>query len=292
MNRVEHRTTARRRKGAYHAMLLAGAAGLAAPVPGWAQSGESSAAAAAQDAASGQPGRHRFEIPAGEATTALQDYAKQSGKQVLFDYDAVKGRATAAVSGEMTDATALQRLLRGSGLKVTSADGTTVTVGPERARATPGESLAARGGRNRGSSWGDDTVPAGLAGISEILVVGSRSQNVDIRRSEDDPQPYVVFDKEEIEASNATSLEDFFRSRLPMNTQQEPINQRSSMDESSVYGNISEINLRGLGANQTLILVDGRRAPRVVRSGSAGFDFSQADINGIPLSAIERVEVL
>lgn len=63
----------------------------------------------------------------------------------------------------------------------------------------PGESLAAGGGRNRGSSYGDDTVPGEQKGISEILVVGSRSQNVDIRRTEDDAQPYVVFGAEEIE---------------------------------------------------------------------------------------------
>ncbi len=49
------------------------------------------------------------------------------------------------------------------------------------------------------------------------------------------------------------------------------------------------LNLRGLGANQTLILVDGRRVAGV--SGPAG-EFMQTDISGIPLSSVERIEIL
>ncbi|MBP8256952.1 MAG: TonB-dependent receptor, partial [Opitutaceae bacterium] len=51
----------------------------------------------------------------------------------------------------------------------------------------------------------------------------------------------------------------------------------------------SGVNLRGLGTNQTLILLDGRRLP--LRSSGAG-STSQADVNGIPMRMIERIEVL
>jgi outer membrane receptor protein involved in Fe transport len=50
----------------------------------------------------------------------------------------------------------------------------------------------------------------------------------------------------------------------------------------------SNIDLRGLGFKQTLILVDGRRMPGIPNFGSA----LQPDLNGIPLSAIERIEIL
>ena len=43
-----------------------------------------------------------------------------------------------------------------------------------------------------------------------------------------------------------------------------------------------------LGANQTLILIDGRRSAGANLSGSP----QQPDLNGIPLAAIERIEVL
>jgi iron complex outermembrane receptor protein len=48
------------------------------------------------------------------------------------------------------------------------------------------------------------------------------------------------------------------------------------------------ISLRGLGAARTLVLVNGRRAgPAGTRGGVSSFD-----LNVIPLSAIERVEIL
>src|SRR3546814_10763655 len=56
----------------------------------------------------------------------------------------------------------------------------------------------------------------------------------------------------------------------------------------NILGDKSAINLRGLGENQTLILVDGRR----LSSLSAGFSPGQPNLNGIPLAAVERIEVL
>ena len=50
----------------------------------------------------------------------------------------------------------------------------------------------------------------------------------------------------------------------------------------------STISLRGLGANRTLVLLNGRRAgPSGVGGSVSGFD-----LNAIPLTAVERVEVL
>src|SRR6185436_15662469 len=49
----------------------------------------------------------------------------------------------------------------------------------------------------------------------------------------------------------------------------------------------TRINLRGLGAPRTLVLLNGRR----VVNGGAGADAS-VDINAIPLAALERVEIL
>ena len=48
----------------------------------------------------------------------------------------------------------------------------------------------------------------------------------------------------------------------------------------------ADISLRGLGSQRTLVLVDGRRAPKAPYVGSA------ADLNSIPLAAVERIEIL
>src|SRR5262249_9293075 len=113
-------------------------------------------------------------------------------------------------------------------------------------------------------------------------VKGSKSINADIERTEDDSQPYVVFSADDIRESQASTLEDFFKARLPMSASQGTTRQTANGD------NTSSINLRGLGANQTLIVVDGRRLPGL----ASGFNSLQPDINGIPLAAIERIEVL
>ena len=50
-----------------------------------------------------QEARHSFNIPAGDAVTALQAFAKQSGKQVLFPFEAASGKQTPAVAGDIAD---------------------------------------------------------------------------------------------------------------------------------------------------------------------------------------------
>jgi iron complex outermembrane receptor protein len=120
-------------------------------------------------------------------------------------------------------------------------------------------------------------------GLAEILVQGSRILNVDVTRTKDDPQPYYILDSEQIQQSGAVNVEDFLKQRLTMNT-----SSYTSSQFASQAGASSNIDLRGLGANETLILVDGRRSASVTLAGTA----TQPDINGIPLSAIERIEVL
>lgn len=55
----------------------------------------------------------------------------------------------------------------------------------------------------------------------------------------------------------------------------------------------TSFNMRGIGGNSTLVLVDGRRIPRTGQEAPGGAggreDFS---VDGIPVSAIERIEVL
>lgn len=231
-------------------------------------------------------------IPSQSAPVAITKLAKQTGTQILFDHAKLKKVKTKTVKGARNAREALEMMLAGTGYEIGDTASGALTVKPTANTSTSsGEVIAERTGRNSASSSGNDADQKGLA---EILVVGSRSQNVDIRRTEDDPQPYVVFGTEEIEQSGATNLEDFFRKRLPMNAQAASDSQTAS----SAASNASQINLRGLGITQTLILIDGRPAPRLLRSDdvnvtrSAGGTFGQADINGIPLSAIARIEIL
>lgn len=130
--------------------------------------------------------------------------------------------------------------------------------------------------------------PAGPAEIKleKFEVTGERfeTRNVDQPRTENDIAPYVVVNRDLIDRSGAISMQDFI-TQLPQNT----ANAVSPMGIGNTNANVSVINFRGLGIADTLVLVNGRRLP----SGSASSAASgQADLNTIPLSAVERIEFL
>ncbi|MEP7350309.1 MAG: TonB-dependent receptor [Sphingorhabdus sp.] len=122
-----------------------------------------------------------------------------------------------------------------------------------------------------------------VEGVAEILVTGQRSLNNDIRRDRDDIQPYIVFDSALLQQSGAQNVEDFLQARLPMNATQQTQSQVGPPTSAA-----GRLDLRGLGPDETLVLVDGRRLPSI----TTGDSFGQPNINGISMSQIERIEVL
>jgi iron complex outermembrane receptor protein len=92
--------------------------------------------------------------------------------------------------------------------------------------------------------------------------------------------PVTVITREEIDASGRSSLADLLRD-IAANSFGSFRPQSGSSAQS-----LASINLRGLGSDRTLILVDGRRAPQ------APFAPTVQDLNAIPLGAVERIEVL
>ncbi len=108
--------------------------------------------------------------------------------------------------------------------------------------------------------------------------------NVDRPRTINDPQAYYLFDAKTIVQSGATSVGDFLKQRLTMDATA----LSNSQDINTGLGNTSSINLRGLGADKTLVLVNGRRQAGVQLHENS----YQADLNGLPLAAIDRIEVL
>lgn len=109
--------------------------------------------------------------------------------------------------------------------------------------------------------------------------------NMDIPRTENDIQPYTIISSEEIKNTGATNVSDLISKLLP---------QATSIPNESGSGftaTSSQINLRGLGANHTLILINGRRTAGMGSRGTAE-STDQPNLNNIPMEAIERIEVL
>ncbi|MCQ3828416.1 TonB-dependent receptor [Microbulbifer elongatus] len=113
--------------------------------------------------------------------------------------------------------------------------------------------------------------------VEEIVVTGSRIQRATDANS---ATPISVFDAAQLEQSGQTTLEDFLQNIPSMTGGQ----LGSSVNNGS--GGLATVSLRGLGSSRTLILMNGRRL------SSSGGATGVVDLNTIPTSVIERVEIL
>jgi outer membrane receptor protein involved in Fe transport len=119
--------------------------------------------------------------------------------------------------------------------------------------------------------------PAADENLEEIIVTGSRIQ----QRLEDAPVAVIVVSREDIERASQDSIGKVLQ-QLPANT-----GFSSNTNVNNGGDGSTRINLRGLGAERTLILVNGRR---FVYGGNGGN--TSVDVNMIPLSVVERAEVM
>ena len=127
------------------------------------------------------------------------------------------------------------------------------------------------------------TIAVTASSTTKEKPVAYKSGNMDIPRTEDDVQAYTIIEREELERSGVTTVTEAISKLLPMAT--------STNNSSYFTATSSQINLRGLGANQTLVLINGRRSAGTGNRGTAE-STQQPNLNNIPLAAIERIEVL
>jgi iron complex outermembrane receptor protein len=109
--------------------------------------------------------------------------------------------------------------------------------------------------------------------LETVTVIGSRIKRTDIETS----QPVFVLERQDLQRTGLTSvgdiLQDLATSGATLNT---TFNNGGNGE--------TRINLRNLGSNRTLVLVNGRRWV----TGLGG----QVDLNTIPVSVVERIEIL
>lgn len=119
--------------------------------------------------------------------------------------------------------------------------------------------------------------------IEKIAVTGSLIKRTDMAG----PSPVSSLSAEDIANTGVTDLISLF-TKLPISGQGTFSTQGNSSDDTANGG--SSVSLRGLGADSTLILVNGRRVS--VSPFAKGIDTAFVDINNIPVSAIKRVDIL
>jgi iron complex outermembrane recepter protein len=122
---------------------------------------------------------------------------------------------------------------------------------------------------------------APAAPVERIEVTGSL-----IKRIEGETAlPVSVVTKDEIQKSGATTVEELL-TQLPLTTSAGAVT--TSQNAGATTGGLAGISLHGLGSLRVLVLVNGRRvAPYGIVT-----DSTSVDVNSLPLSAVERVEIL
>jgi len=120
------------------------------------------------------------------------------------------------------------------------------------------------------------TASAGVDGDGTVVVTGTRIKSRDATSS----SPIVTVTQTDLKSTGSASVEEYLNSLPQLVAGATKATNNSGASDAS-----SSLNLRGLGAKRTLIMVDGRRFMPSSQDGVV-------DINNIPTALIERVEVV
>lgn len=251
---------------------------------------------------------YRFDISNEPLSQALRSYSQIAEQEIIFTEDLVAGLGVTTIKGEFTSEEALAKLLDGTGLVAERSPSGAIMI--RRAAATmpvtsarpisnvsdtsrsathlaqvsdtsqttslPGESP-----QDVKSSAETGSALAAIS-IEELLVTGSH-----IRGDTAAGSNVVAFTREDIDRAGYATVHEFLTT-VTQNFSGSGATEDYSpgpFSSSNQYKGAS-VDLRGLGPDATLVLINGRRtAP----SGLMG-DF--VDISTIPQSAIERIEIL
>ena len=125
-----------------------------------------------------------------------------------------------------------------------------------------------------------DVAQADSSTVESVQVTGTRI----VRDGYNAPTPVTVVGADAINAEAPANIADYLNSSIPAIVNSETSNNSSGSLSNGLAG-INAINLRALGVNRTLILLDGHRTPASAVTGDV-------DINTIPQQLVQRVDVV
>jgi len=208
-------------------------------------------------AAYGQTRSVAMTIPAQDLGSALKAIAAASGEQIIFRGDVVRGKRSNAVQGSYSAERAIAIAIDGQGLLISRSPRGVIMV---IASAASGERSSAD---------------------EEILVTGSRIRGGVVASKTS------VQTQDEMRQAGFGTMAEVIRT-IPQNFgggQNAGISAGVPEGNGNGYGAASSINLRGLGSDATLTLLNGHRL-------AYNFAFQAVDVSQIPFEAIDRIEVV
>ncbi len=219
----------------------------------------------------------RFEMTEKPLSDALLEYTDLTGLGLVFDSRLVSDKTSPAVAGEYSAMVGLGLLLEGSDLEVVDVGGNTLAIVPRTVAPTQAVVLADLSVVPEPLDYEANA----LGIIDELLVVATRTANPPYYKF----KPTVAVSGEEVTIRGTLNVADYLFQLPSMLSDITSAN-------STIFGTPAGLNLadlRGLGAERTLVLVNGRRF--IPTFGGAGTLYG-VDLNGISASLVERIEVI
>ncbi|SHF45937.1 outer membrane receptor for ferrienterochelin and colicins [Lampropedia hyalina DSM 16112] len=222
------------------------------------------------DAQTGGAATHpvHIQIAAQPLATAIHELVRTTQHPVTYSSALVSGKNAPAVSGRLTLQQALDRLLAGSGL-IAVREGGTFIVTPSAPPTAP-------------TATTPQHLPDGSAGVLDEVLVTSQAQN-----------------RWPVAAGMSTITAHDIQRNPPANDLAELVRYQPGVSlttggSTGQHGNQRQINLRGMGPDNTLILIDGKPvlAREGVRMRRNGERDTRGDSNWVPADLVERVEVI
>ncbi|PQA87172.1 TonB-dependent receptor [Hyphococcus luteus] len=222
----------------------------------------------------------QFDIPSQPLSEALAEFSRQSKINVVAPSSLTRDKVSNAVVGEMEPEKALETLIGDASFSIRTEDDGSLILAQATADAQKGRLFRVA-----------QTVPREARAVEDIsserienqetqdsvVVTGTRIKGI-----KDQFSPVTQIGREDMELAGNETIADVLDD-LPQNFGG-GIAQDAATSINGPGG--ASVNLRGLGNESTLVLLNGRRlAPGGLRG-------SYVDISSIPSAAIDRIEVM
>ena len=235
----------------------------------------------------------QFDIKAQRADLALIEFAKQTEQTVVFSFDLAKQYQAQSVYGYYTQLEALSNMLKQTELDAVVDQNGLLSIklkqinrNDNNMRKLSGVSAAVLPLLMATNSQAVNAQEqAAQENIEKIAIVGSRVAG---RSVEDLPVPVDILSAEALENTGQTEVGRMLQAIAPSFN-------FSSSSISDGTDALRPATLRGLGPDQTLVLINGKRrhqASIIHINTSVGRGTAGTDMNAIPAAAIKRIEVL
>ena len=232
-----------------------------------------------------------FEIAAQPLPSALIQFSQQANLQVVTSGRRIAGASSHGATGRLSVSQALDLILEDTGFTYRAiGDGTVIVSDEEKPkRASSGDGNGRRDGvgPKRSRTVNPDSVSSlwGSSRTSEVVVTGTRVAERTIAES---LSPIDVVSTDTLSSAGTPEVNQQLSRLLPSFNFPRP-----SITDGTDH--IRPAQLRGLSPDQTLVLINGKRrhtSAIVNLNGSIGRGSAPVDLNALPMSAIQRVEVL